>query len=193
MSDVLPAFINDTLVPVNYQWHGYVKDSYEFKNCNFLRIEQNGKTYYVCSSENGVALGDYLSNYIIRDSCVWDLESVFSPGMDFWFYKAWEQAEPYYEEQPKWLHQLVNLLVSEGLLTRINRDSGEYLVFSDLESFEEQPLTSSIKAQVQIICRASLIDFCEEIFSDYGSTKELTEYDVSEWGAAIINEFVAAH
>ena len=192
MSQLSISFDYD-LVPINYQWSKYSEDSDEFKGFNFLLVEHSGVKHYVCSEENGVALGDYLANYIFCERCIRDLESLYSPGMDYWFYKAWEQAEPYYEELPVWVHRLVELLITAGYISRITYNDAVYFVFSDLVKFEQQSLPDNLLNEVAKICRLSLVEFCEQFLADYGSTDELTEFDISDWAERIINEFVIAH
>lgn len=193
MTYISPIDFDEELVPINYCWSGYVEDSAEFKNSNFLEVVHEGISFYICSAENGVALGEYLSKYIIADNCVRDLESVSSPGIDFWFYKVWERAEPDYVDLPEWVHKLVELFISEKLISRVNRSDNEFFAFSSLVSFEEQTLPSTIQTRVLNICRTYLMKLCDEHFLNYGSTEDLTAFDVSNWAATIINEFINNH
>ena len=188
-----PFDFDEKSVPIDYCWSGYVQDSSEFKNHNFLKVINGEVSSYVCSAENGVALGEYLSKYIIKHNCIWDLEAVSAPGINFWFYKAWEQAEPSYGDLPEWVHNLVEFFISEKLIARIDCNDNEYFTFSNLVSFESQDLPSAIQSHVLNICRTSLIKFCDNHFSDYGSTEELTEFDVSNWAESLIKEYIETH
>lgn len=189
----LPINFDYDLVPINYQWSEYAENSYEFKSFNFLPVEYNGVKIYICSEENGVALGDYLANYIFCEGYIRDLESLYSPGMDYWFYKAWEQAEPYYDELPLWVHRLVELLITAGYISRITYNDTDYFVFSDLVKFEHQPLPENLLNEASEICKLSLVEFCEQYLIDYGNMDDLARFDVSDWAEKIINEFIIAH
>lgn len=192
MAQLSIGFDHD-LVPINYQWSKYSKDSDEFKSFNFLLVEHSGVKHYICSEENAVALGDYVANYIFCEGCIRDLESLYSPGMDYWFYKAWEQAEPYYEDQPVWVHRLIELLITTGYISRITYNDTDYFIFSDLAEFEKQSLPDDLLNEVAEICKLSLVEFCEQFFIDYGNADELAGFDVSDWAKKIINEFIVTH
>ena len=187
---LFPKEVDWNSVPVDYQWSGYSANSEDFKAINFLKIEADGLPVYICSSENGVALGDYLSKYIIKQQFIRDMESVFSPGYDYWFFKAWEQAAPDYSELDAWVHNIVDLFVSSNLITRFKSGDTEYFAFSELAAYEEKSLPDVLIQRAETICKAALIAFCEQSYTDYGNTEELSSMDVSSWGAEIIDRFI---
>ena len=189
---IIASFIED-LVPINYQWSGYSSNREEFKKMNFWRTDIQGVPTYICSEENGVALGEYLSKYIFKAPYFRDMESVCSPGYDYWFFKAWEQATPDYSELDIWVHHIVELLVSSELVARFTVSNTEYFAFSDLAMYEVDPLPEVLILQVERICKDDLLAFCEEYYADYGSADELSSIDVSPWAAGIINQFIQSH
>lgn len=116
-------------VPINYQWSGYCKNSTEFKKYNFFETSCEDNTVYICSCDNGVALGDYLSNYIFCQPYMHDMENVLSPGYDYWFFQAWERAEPYFDELDEWVHDVVNHLMNNGYINRITCADMEFFYY----------------------------------------------------------------
>jgi hypothetical protein len=191
--NIIPQDFSAEAVPINYLWSGYATNSAEFKEANFLKMDSNGLAIYVCSEENGVALGNYLSKYIIKQSFIRDMESVFSPGYDYWFFKAWEQAAPDYSELDAWVHNIVDLFVSSNLITRFKSSDTEYFAFSELTAYEEKPLPDVLIQRAETICNEALIAFCEQSYADYGDTEELSSMDVSSWGTEIIDRFIQAY
>ena len=192
-SDLIAKSFNEDEVPINYQWSGYSANCEEFKKINFLKIDIQGISTYVCSEENGVALGDYLSKYIFKSPYFRDMESVFSPGYDYWFFKAWEQAQPNYSELDVWVHHIVELLVSSDLVARITVGNTEYFAFSNLTIYEEKALPDAVVLQGEKICKEDLLEFCEQSYADYGNADELSVVDVSPWAADIIKKFIQSH
>ena len=190
---IIPKDFYVEAVPVNYLWSGYASNIAEFKEANFLKMDSNGLDIFICSEENGVALGDYLSKYIIKQQFIRDMESVFSPGYDYWFFKAWEQAAPDYSELDAWVHNIVDLFVSANLITRFKSGDTEYFAFSELATYEEKSLPDTLIKQAETLCKDAFIAFCEQSYADYGDTEELASMDVSSWGAEIIDRFIQAH
>ena len=190
---VIPEFFDENSVPVDYQWSGYSTDSKEFKETNFLKINIDGLPTYICSEENGVALGDYLSKYIFNQPFFQDMETVFSPGYNYWFFKAWEQSLPEYSELDSWVHQLVDLLISAGLIVRFESANTTYFAFSDLSAYEDQPLPDHLINEAKRICEKALVAFCRQSFTEFGSIEELLNLDIGAWAAQIIGTLVDAH
>lgn len=187
---IIPQDFSVETVPIDYLWSGYAADSEQFKETNFLKINTSGACTYICSEENGVALGDYLSEYILKQPFIRDMESVFSPGYDYWFSKAWEQASPEYSELDIWVHNIVDLLISSDLISRFKSGNTEYFAFSELATYEEKSLPDALIKQAETLCKDALIAFCEQSYADYGDTEELSSMDVSSWGAEIIDRFI---
>lgn len=177
-------------VPVNYQWSGYSTDSKEYKEMNFLKVGMDNLAVYICSEENGVALGDYLSKYVIKQPFIRDMEAIFSPGYDYWFFKAWEQAAQDYSELDEWVHKIVDLLVSSALIARFKVQETVYFSFSELALYEEKPLPRRLIQQMETICKDSLIAFCEQYYADYGDMKELLSIETGTWATSVIGRFV---
>lgn len=188
--NIIPQDFSAEAVPINYLWSGYATNSAEFKEANFLKMDSNGLAIYVCSEENGVALGNYLSKYIIKQSFIRDMESVFSPGYDYWFFKAWEQAAPAYSELDTWVHNIVDLFVYSNLITRFKSGDTEYFAFSELSTYEEKSLSDALIKQAETLCKDALIAFCEQSYADNGDTEELSSMDVSPWASNIIEQFI---
>lgn len=180
-------------VPVNYQWSGYSANSEEFKTINFLKIETDEHPIYICSAENGVALGDYLSKYIFKQNFIHDMESVFSPGCNYWFFKAWEQALPQYEELDPWVHYVVELLIDSDMIDCIENDDDTYFVLSHLCDYESQLLPTSLIDAAKTVCERELLSFCQRSLEDFGNTAELTALDVGIWAGSIIQHFISTH
>lgn len=189
---VSESFENDA-VPIDYLWSGYAADCEQFKETNFLKIATSGLPIYVCSEDNGVALGEYLSEYILKQHFIRDLESVFSPGYNYWFSKAWEQASPGYFDLDTWVQSIVDLFVSSNLIARFKSDGTEFFAFSELATYEENLLPDTLISQAEAICKDALIAFCEESYVDYGDTEELSSMDVSRWAQNIIEQFIRSH
>lgn len=176
-------------VPAFYQWSGHCQSSSEFKDQNFLKLTVSEKDLYICSAEIGVALGDYLATYILKQDFIHDMEEVFSPGCNYWFFKAWEQAAPQYEELDSWVQKIVDLFVATGFIIRFKRTDTEYFAFSDLDVYEDDLLPTTLVEEITNICEASLLQFCERHLAEHCSTEGLSNIEVSEWGAAIISNF----
>ena len=191
--DIIPQDFSAEAVPINYLWSGYATNSAEFKEANFLKMDSNELAIYVCPEENGVALGNYLSKYIIKQSFIRDMESVFSPGCDYWFFKAWEQAAPDYSELDAWVHNIVDLFVSSELISRFKSGETEFFAFSELATYEETSLPDALIKQAETLCKDALLAFCEQSYADYGDTEELSSMDVSPWASNIIEQFIHSH
>lgn len=189
----IPEHIDWDTVPVDYQWSGYSSNCDEFKCANFLKVDTVKLPVYICSFENGVALGDYLSTYIFRQDYIQDMEAVFSPGCNYWFYKAWEQGAPQYEELDPWVHHIVELLMDSDLITLVQQGDASYFVFSDLATYESAALPTSLIDAAKTICEQELTAFCQQSLDDCGSTDELPLLDVSEWARSIIQHFINTH
>ena len=189
----IPEHFDFDAVPINYQWSKYSANCEDFKANNFLKLETAEFPTYVCSAENGVALGDYLSTYILRQPFVRDMEATFSPGYDYWFFKAWEQAAPHYDELDKWVHKIVDLLIDAELITLINWGDNDYFLFSYLCTYESQDLPSAVIETAKASCEEELITFCLKSLDDYGDTDALALLDVGDWAGAIIQHFIATH
>ena len=187
---IIPQDFPEEAVPIDYLWSGYAADSEQFKKTNFLKIDTNGASIYICSEENGVALGNYLSEYIFKQPFIRDMEAVSSPGYDYWFFKAWEQATPDYSELDTWVHNIIDLFVSSELISRFKSGDTEFFVFSELAAYEEKSLPDVLIQRAETLCKAALITFCEQSYTDYGNTEELSSIDVSAWGAEIIDRFI---
>lgn len=180
-------------VPIDYLWSGYAADSEQFKETNFLKLDSSSASTYICSEENGVAPGNYLSEYIFKQQFIRDMESVFSPGYDYWFFKAWELADPGYSELDTWVHNVVDCLISSDLITRFESGGKEFFAFSELSLYEEKPLPDTLIRQAETLCKDALIAFCEQSYADYGDTEELSSLDVSPWASNIIEQFIHSH
>ena len=189
----LPEGFDWDIVPIEYQWSGYSANCEEFKAFNFHRIETDGNPLYICSSENGVALGDYLSKYIFKQSFIRDMEAVFSPGYDYWFFKAWELAAPNYEELDLWVHHIVDLLVASDLIACVEFDNCSYFAFSHLCDYESQILPTTLLDEAKAVCEKDLLSFCQQSLDNCGSTDELATLDVGAWADTIIQRFISAH
>ncbi len=146
----------DDEVPTNYQWSGYSKNAEEFKKYNFLLVKEGNEHIYICSSDNGVGLGDYLSNYIFKQDYIDELESVYSPGCDYWFFQAWEKAEPWYEELDDWVQGIIEMLILRGYIARIDKEDTAFFVFSDLTQYEETAIPRELIEESKKICDKSL-------------------------------------
>ncbi len=157
---------NESDVPVNYQWSGYSKSSVEFKEYNFLKIESEGKNVYICSYENAVALGDYLSNYIFNEECICEVELILSPICEYWFFQAWERVETHFEDLDKWCQNLINYLISKGYIASVSVESSQYFVFSDLVDYEHAPLPDEVIEETEKICEAALLNHFEEYYGN---------------------------
>ena len=177
-------------VPINYQWSGYCKNSTEFKKYNFLETSCEDSTVYICSCDNGVALGDYLSNYIFCQPYMHDMENVLSPGYDYWFFQAWERAEPYFDELDEWVHDVVNHLMNNGYINRITCADMEFFIISEIAKYETQVLPEQLVVDVERICETALIKH----FNDYltENAEELDEDamlgDGGEWAAHVLSK-----
>lgn len=188
-SSIPQLAFGESEVPTFYQWSGHCHSSSEFKEQNFLKLTDSEKDLYVCSEEIGVALGDYLATYILKQDFIRDMEEVFAPGCNYWFFKAWEQAAPQYEELDSWVQKIVDLFVANGFIIRFKRANTEYFAFSDLAVYEDNLLPTTLVEKITNICEASLLQFCERHLAEHRSAEGLSNIEVSEWGASIISNF----
>lgn len=177
-------------VPTEYTWSGYCSDIETFIDANFLAQKCNGETVYICSAENGVALGDYLSNFALLMNCVNDMERVLSPGYDYWFFKAWEQALPDYEEQDSWFIAVVELLISKGLITTVTVEETTYFVFSAGEDFKTGIRSDETLAEIERICETALQSHFQTIWEDYGDIEEFDHIEASDWALTVLERFI---
>lgn len=182
-------------VPTFYQWSGYSKDVGEFKKYNFLRVINGEKSIFICSSENGVGLGDYLSNYIFNQQFIYDMENVFSPGYDYWFLQAWEKGDPQYDELDYWVQEIVEFLIHKGLIVQIKKNATSYFIFSDLCSFEETPLPNELIEEIEVICRKNLWQHFEDnVDSDSYDVFDCTiQNEAGEWAYSLFQAYIKEH
>ena len=176
-------------VPTNYQWSGYCKDSTEFKKYNFLETSCGDNTVYICSCDNGVALGDYLSNYIFGQPYMRDMENVLSPGYDYWFFQAWERAEPCFDELDEWVHDVVNYLLTNGYIQQVAFTDTEFFIISKIVKYETQILPERLVVDIERICEAALIKHFNEYLTE--NAEEFDEDamlgDGGEWASHILS------
>ena len=188
--DLSQLSFNANDVPVNYQWSGYSKDSTEFKKYNFLETSCGESIVYICSHDNGVALGDYLSNYIFCQPYMRDMENVLSPGYDYWFFQAWERAEPFFDELDEWVHDVVSYLIANGYVQLVTFADTEFFVISEIVKYETQLLPEKLVIEVEKICEAALLkhfkEYLDENAEEFDETVMLG--DGGEWAESILSK-----
>ena len=177
-------------VPTFYQWSGYCQSVSDFREHNFMKNSVAGNEVYICSEENGVGLGDYLATYILRQPFIQDMEMVFSPGCNYWFFKAWEQSAPFYEDLDDWCQQIVELFISRGLLARVNQTDTDYFVFCDLIAYEDTKLPDDFIDDIRQVCEAALLQYFAQVMENYGDSDELSIGDAGEWAEALLHRFM---
>jgi len=181
-------------VPTEYTWSGYTKSANEYVDNNFLAVESNKGSIYICSLENGVGLGDYLSNYILKQECVFELECVLMPGYDYWFFQAWEKCEPCLEDLGDWIKKIVGMFIREGLIVRFLNDDTEFLAFSELRELETSQIAEKLAVETNIICEEAVMEHLQTQWDDYGEdVSELTIGDGKEWAQALLDRFIKDH
>ena len=183
--------INENDIPVNYQWSGYVKNVEEYKEYNFLSVVAGEENIYICSSDNGVALGDYLSNYIFNHQYIYEIENVLSPGYNYWFFQAWERAEPWYDSLDDWMRNIVEYLIEKEYIYRLNKDDSTYFILSEIIKYEKQPLPESVLLDVEKICETSLLKYFEDNFEndDESFDENALLGDGGEWAKNVLEKF----
>lgn len=164
-------------VPTFYQWSGYVKSVDEFKRYNFLSTTIDDHEATICSADIGVAMGDYLSTYILKSPIMWDLEGLLGGSIAYWFYKAWEQAEPYFDDQG-WLIDIVQVFIDRNLIIRISGDRADYFCLIDFSRFEDCNGLDDVLPQVNEICSNSLATILSERIVD-ASYEEVPSEELS--------------
>ena len=152
---------NESEVPTFYQWSGYSKDLDEFKKYNFLTLNTNDHQVYVCSSENGVGLCDYISRFVLKNSIIFETEAVLGAGIDYWFLRAWEQAEPSYEEQG-WFKDIIDLFMHDGSIVKVAGENADYFCLVDFTQLENGNTRKDYSEQIERICRSALIEYFQE-------------------------------
>ena len=183
-------YFDPEIVPTFYQWSGYAKDINEFKSCNFLQVEvSDGSTAYICSDENGVGLGDYLANYILKQDVISEMENVYSPGYDYWFFQAWEASLPFYEDLHEWVQKIVEFLIEEQYIFQVRKGNPEYFVFSDLAKYEEQDIPISMATHIEKICEDCLLRFFIEELDDYGPD-DVPTGEGGDWAVSILQKAI---
>jgi hypothetical protein len=138
-------------VPTFYQWSGYSPNVNEYKHYNFLEKEINGTNVLICSSDNGVGLCDYLSCYIINSDFLYETENILSPDYSYWFFRAWEQAEPYFEDQG-WFKRIVQLFIDRQMIIRIAGEDVDFFCLIGFDRYETAKLPDELLSQIKEIC-----------------------------------------
>lgn len=171
----LDISFNSELVPTEYTWSGYVNDVEEFKKRNFLQVKVDNTQYDICSSENGVGLGEYLSRYIFKQDYIYELENMLSPDFNFWFFRAWEQCIEDYSELDSWIKRIVEMLIDYRFIIK----QGVFFVLNGLSRFEGRELPSEIIDSAKKICEEALYELFEE--NGYENIEELPISSANDW------------
>ncbi len=147
-------------VPMEYVWSGDVKTVEEYKKWNFMTIKKNDLSILICSSDNGIALGEYLLRYLIRNSCVDNIEALLSPDCDYWFNQGYEKAEQRFDELDDWVQAIIQFFIDSGDIIRIDVENdiehSSFFVTSTLQKYEREELQEPLVEQIKKICEDAI-------------------------------------
>lgn len=180
-------------VPLEYQWGGYCQTAKEFKDWNFLKVDDGGDVVFVCATENAVALGEYLSRYILKVPFISDMEDVISPECDYWFFLACEQLRVADSEQDDWFRDLLEMLITEKYISKIERAGSEFYLFKELAQFEKENIPDELVRSTEEVCRYALKRYFEEKITDYGKLDESSVGGGGEWAKEIMRTVLMEH
>ena len=161
-------------VPTFYQWSGYAKSLDEFKSYNFKVLNLNEHEIFICSSDNGVGLCDYLSRYVLKDAVLYETEGLLGGGIDYWFLRAWEQAEPEYEEQG-WFKEIVDLFLQDSAVVRVHGEDADYICLIDFSRFEDGNVPQEYYKQIEKICETTATEYVLECLDREEKSEEEVE------------------
>jgi hypothetical protein len=153
-------------IPVDYCWSGYANDTKDFEEANFYRITSGRHKFLVCSSENAIALCEYVSNKILKQQCVWDTENIYSPGCDIWFMYAWEMILSSLDELPQWIQDIIEFLITLEIILRCNIDEQENFVLVDPEYYLNNEFPVELTKKIEHICQKAVIEFWNECLDE---------------------------
>ena len=195
-------------VPVDYLWSGYAHSVEKFKEYNFLCLDYGKDRLYVCSSDNGVALGDYLSGVIYRGQVISDMERIFISDMDYWFCLAFECNASEYDQLEDWFKSVVELLIQKGLIRRVSWNGTDFFLFSDLANYEDDSLPQELIDETKSVCKKHLLERFEERFVEEGFDERInlkeqknaeshdvfdcfdSLFDFTDWTRSVFEEFI---
>ena len=148
---------NEEDVPVDYCWPGYCSSMDEFKERNFLIQDFNGHKILICSNENGVALGNYLSGCIVTDY-MGELEVFISNSMsyDYWFCMAFECCENY-DQLEDWVKDIIELFIQKKAIIPIPEGKRDYFALVDTYEYEDGNCPDDIEAGVKKYVKRRLL------------------------------------
>jgi len=177
-------------IPVDYCWSGYVKSREEYEQKNFYVWFDGEQKNIICSDENAVALCDYISNYLLHSDVISDMESIFSPGYNQWFFLAWEQCITNLEECPQWIKDIFSVLVEVGVISTTSNEGISYYAILNVDNISNDSLPKNTNDKIEKLCKKNVNKYWEEAVE---SEDELIEPECNEWGMRLYREFVDSH
>jgi uncharacterized protein (DUF2344 family) len=126
-----------------------------------LIIKSSGDETLVCSNQSIVALADYLSRFVLCNSLVFETEKNDSPDIDIWFLYGCEVVTSDFDELPKWIQEIMQLLINEKIVVEISFIEEKYYCIPKYQQYEGGKLPSEILSKIERICKRYLVEDSE--------------------------------
>lgn len=159
-----------------YLWSGYAQSMKQFIEYNFLDLKKNGKNCLVCNSMNGLALAEFLIEYVLDIPELEDLLDFMQPDMNYWFLKRFEACDDELENSE--VCGLVDILLEQKIIYKLPFESkadSEFdyiLCFPEYEKFIQADWGKEINKKIY----EEIIEIAKGFYSDF----ELDEPDSDE-------------